>query len=871
MAVVGDFVVGKALDALYAGVEKLIANNLLFKSLSTDIKSKLDSLRRMIHKMVQRNQQSDCPEDPVLRDLQVLMEEGAMLVGNCSEVRSWHIYKKYKYTNKLLKLNESLENQLALLNVRVAGVVDENNGMLHEILDIVNPNKSPEIEDRCALPELPPLIVGLHIPLEKLKTELFKDEVSRLVLTGPGGCGKTTLASKFCQDQDVKDKFKNNIFFVTVSKKPNLELIMKVLYKQKGYEVPTFQNGVFPVKWLQQIVKEKGNDPLLLVLDDVWSGSESVLQTFEFKMSNYKILVTSRSEFLGFGSSYRLQLLDNDNAMQLFHHTASLGDKSSHIPTHLSKEIVKRCNGFPLAITVVGRSLCGKPIEMWRSRVIEWSKGYSILDFETELLLRLKTSLDALDNEMPMVKECFLDLGVFPEDATIEVTALIDMWAELYDLDLGTLCIAKLYELNNRSLANLSRFRGIGLIVEEDGDYSDYTVKQHDLLRELAIYHSKRDPMEHRERVIIEISGNNLPKWWSEQKYQPIKARLVSISTDGEFSVKWPDMQLPEAQVLVLNFQTQYNFALPECVEKMEKLKMLVLINSSFYNNIDNFQLLDSLSNLRSIRLDGLNLSFITESPVQLKTLHKLYLVNGESLGNGPVKLSHVFPNLKEMFIDWFIKLEELPAELCELIELTKLTISSCNVLSSLPEAIGNLVNLEVLRLRYNLELSEVPDSIGNLNKLKKFEISACYKIEKLPEHIGELKCLTNLRIMWCDLLSALPEAIGNLVNLEVLSLRFCARLSELPESIRNLKKLNFLDIHNCRKIKELPEQIGELKSLRMLQMSRCSELRNLPQSVSDLEQLEEVICDKWDEKHLWTPLLPTIKNLRIVVYKKED
>ena len=115
---------------------------------------------------------------------------------------------------------------------------------------------------------------------------------------------------------------------------------MKELYKQKGYEVPTFQNELAsPVKWLQKVQKEKGDDPLLLVLDDIWSGSESLLEMFEFKMSNYKILVTSRSEFRRFGSSYHLQLLDNDNAMKLFHHTASLGDKSSHIPKDLSKMV----------------------------------------------------------------------------------------------------------------------------------------------------------------------------------------------------------------------------------------------------------------------------------------------------------------------------------------------------------------------------------------------------------------------------------------------------------------------------------------------------------------------------------------------------
>ena len=135
------------------------------------------------------------------------------------------------------------------------------------------------------------------------------------------------------------DKFGKNIFFVTVSKKYSFSFIVEQLYRHNGPQVPTFQNEVIAVQWLQAFLKEEGKKPLLCVLDDVWSGSESLLQKFEFKMSNYKILVTSMSEFLRFGPSFHLQLLDDGNAMQLFHHTALLGDKSSHIPKHIAKKV----------------------------------------------------------------------------------------------------------------------------------------------------------------------------------------------------------------------------------------------------------------------------------------------------------------------------------------------------------------------------------------------------------------------------------------------------------------------------------------------------------------------------------------------------
>lgn len=285
-------------------------------------------------------------------------------------------------------------------------------------------------------------------------------------------------------------------------------------------------------------------------------------------------------------------------------------------------QIVKHCNGFPLAITVVGRSLCRQPIEIWRKKVIEWSKGSSILDSETKLLLCLKCSLDALDKEM---KECFLDPGSFPEDSEIPVATLIDMWAELYGLDEETLCLAHVYELRNRCLANFIDRRWSKLEGEEF--YDLYYVKQHDLLRELAIFHAKLDPVEQRQRVHIEIYGNNLPKWWREQKYQPIKARLLSISTDEKFSMEWPNMQLPEAEVLVLHFQTSH-YALPEFLQKMHKLKAVVVHGPPTLGSLSNFELLGLLSNLKRIRLENIIIPSITVKPIQLKSLRKLSLIS---------------------------------------------------------------------------------------------------------------------------------------------------------------------------------------------------------------------------------------------------
>ncbi|KAM3014333.1 hypothetical protein FF2_027057 [Malus domestica] len=550
VASVGMGALRTAFQVLFDAVKSAQEETTMFKHLLGHIKSTLDSLEPLIKDIENYNSKEG------LEYFAIQMEEAANLVQKCGKVGVW---RKYKYTNKLHQLDKSLRRVFDLLKVQGIKDARETLVSLRNIEtalsgieeNLVMTSNHPE-KAKCssAVPEPPCITVGLDFPLKELKMKLLKDKkVSMLVLTAAGGCGKTTLAKMFCQDQEVKDTFKNNIFFVNVSKNPNLDLIVHELYQRKGSELPAFQNEFMAVKWLQIFLKESRHNPLLFVLDDVWSGSESLLDKFDqFKFSNYKILVTSRFAFPRFGSPYHLALLNDGDAMALFHYSASSEDKSSYTSEDLSRKIIKRCKGCPLAIALVGRALRGQPIEIWQKRVLEWCKGSSILDSDKDLLACLQSSLDALDKEKTIIKECFLDLGSFPEDQRIAAAILIDMWAELYGLDEEILTIANLHELTTRSLANLVVTRHER---EADGYYTEHFVTQHDMLRELAIHRVSQDPIDQRERLVINICGDNLPKWLTEQKYQAFKARLLSISTDGAFSAKWPMMQVPEAEVLV--------------------------------------------------------------------------------------------------------------------------------------------------------------------------------------------------------------------------------------------------------------------------------------------------------------------------------
>ncbi|MCI29756.1 disease resistance protein, partial [Trifolium medium] len=66
-------------------------------------------------------------------------------------------------------------------------------------------------------------------------------------------------------------------------------------------------------------------------------------------------------------------------------------------------------------------------------------------------------------------------------------------------------------------------------------------------------------------------------------------------------------MQPAQAQVLILNLHTK-QFLFPESMEKMSMLKVLIITNYAFHpSELSNFELLDSLHNLKRIRLERIS------------------------------------------------------------------------------------------------------------------------------------------------------------------------------------------------------------------------------------------------------------------------
>ncbi|TKY55745.1 disease resistance protein [Spatholobus suberectus] len=287
---------------------------------------------------------------------------------------------------------------------------------------------------------------------------------------------------------------------------------------------------------------------------------------------------------------------------------------------------------------------------------------------------------------------------------------------------------------------------------------------QHDLYREVVIFEANQDAYEQRKRLMFDdIHENN----WTQQHKQNTVVHTLSISTCKMLTPELSNIVKAEVvEVLVLNLRTK-KYTFPEFIRKMNELKVLIVTNyDDFYcSEIDNFELLDSLSGLKRIRLEQISVTTFGK----WHNLRKLSLYNcntREAFESDRIPISDALPNLVELCIDYCKDLVKLPPGFCDITSIKKLSITRCMEFIALPQDIGNLENLKTLRLSSCARFEEIPASIGKLLQLRFLDISGCVSLHNLPEEIGNLLNLERLHMTGCSCKMP-PSSVTKLEKLE--------------------------------------------------------------------------------------------------------
>lgn len=757
-----------------------------------------NTLEGMIPLLEPLNTGVELPEQnqKVLNDLRLKLQKGIELFQNGSKLSSLQIFERSKYTKKIEDLNSDIIHftqtqgwALLISEVRLRGVNMEDKlegglqniehkmedgfqNLMHEMVEMRNFGQGlmdlsgiDNLASELSVPELNvPKLQGLGTLFSQVKESLLEKDVSLLGVTGMGGIGKTTLTKALCNDPKVKGYF-NKIVYAPVSKNPDIQ---KLLIRMWQTIVPGGRNDEFnnieDVRiQLQKKIRDKKTGSVLVVLDDVWEKHH--LRDLWFKGKGCKTLITSRIKNI-IDKPYELPCLRKPDDVSLF--CLSAFDQDSIPKTEdeeLVNEVIEECKGLPLALNVIGKYLYDKLPEEWTAVKKKLSQGQPIDEDHKALLECLATSIDNVEEE---VRECFLDMAIFPEARKSCVDPLLDLGVYVHDLDWES-AYAILVELASRNLVNLvdkpKRTR------KSYQSSRGLSFTQHDVLRDMCIHRNRENPkinepqrLNELKRLIMPQRADAIPKDWKKAAECAFAAEIVSLDTGLMKEKDWCQMKFPKAKALILNFSASEYF-LPPFMESMPELKVLIIVNHHFQRaTLKGISVFSSLTQLKVVRLERVKVPPLQEYRQSWQKLEKLSFTLCE--GFGDVGLDWYFPSLVEFAIDHCSGLKELPASVCNMASLERLFVTNCPDLLKLPDDIGNLSLLQMLRLYACPILEKLPCSICNLRRLLFLDISLCGHIKQLPDELGRLSSLEEIHMRDCSGVN-IPKSASDLKSLK--------------------------------------------------------------------------------------------------------
>ncbi|KAM2164183.1 hypothetical protein COP2_043042 [Malus domestica] len=713
-------------------------------------------------------------------------------------------------------------------------------------------------------------VVGIESARKELTDLLVGGAPRREVISvvGMGGLGKTTLANKVYDNHAVLDQF-DCYAWVTVSQTYKVEDLLRTVVKMFcSSRKENFPEGIDTMDEKSLIRKSREylqQKRYVVVFDDVWRVDFWGAIEHALPDNKGRIMITTRSQDVAhfckkscFVHVHHLQPLPPNKAWELFCKKAFQFELEGNCPPELkdmSLEIVRKCEGLPLAIVCIGGLLSTKV-----KVVHEWQKLYNSLSSELESnphLTSLTRILSLSYHHLPYyLKSCVLYFGIFPEDYSINCVRLIRLW-----IGEGFVKLKKgktleevgeeyLTELIHRSLVQVSE-------VHIDGKARECRV--HDLLREVLL-----------KKCVDSCFCHVLSK--DESAFKPTTRRLsMAISPpDALGSItqshircvftfnqeEWPESFLNILNgnfklLKVLDFMDAPINQLPKYVGDLHLLTYLSLRNTKV-------ELLpDSIGNLQNLETLDLKQSLVYEIPAKINKFVKLRhllayyrdynMEFGVNLESG-VKIHEGIGCLQALQKLYHVEANhggiKLIKELGKLRQLRKLGLKKLKredgrALCAAIEKMNHLESLdlsaisedEVLHLE---SISTPPEFIRRLYLTG--------RLEQLPSWISNLQHLVKLGILYSRLRDSPLKALQNLPNLLELRLEEMGydgvQLHFEEGGFQKLRKLILTDMEG---LNSLIIDNGVMPLLQEFIIGRCPQLKEVPSGIHHLRNLRDL------------------------------
>ncbi|XP_042007130.1 putative late blight resistance protein homolog R1A-10 [Salvia splendens] len=329
--------------------------------------------------------------------------------------------------------------------------------------------------------------------IEYLMEEKISLEVIPII--GIPGQGKTTLAWKVYQNEKVFFNFPIRIWVYISQKFNSRDVFLHIL---KSFAPSTDTSKMEYDDLVQTVRSCLEKEKFLLVLDDVWNVEawEEINGILPPKNGKGKVIITSREEKVGFRSAtvkpHKLKFLDEDESWKLLQ--LEVYQNEEDCPSDLrgfGRHLANKCDGVPLTIIVIGGVMVdqlasSKSTAVTRERWKTMADNLSnFLENEQRITGVVALSYERLSNDL---RDCFVYIGVFPEDYEIPVRLLSGLWiAEGFILPKDGKSLEQIAEENVddlicRNLLKVDKTNHVGKVK---------TCRVHDMIRAFCISKSK--------------------------------------------------------------------------------------------------------------------------------------------------------------------------------------------------------------------------------------------------------------------------------------------------------------------------------------------------------------------------------------------
>ena len=233
---------------------------------------------------------------PIAKPLDEFVSTASELAKHAKVLASRNTCSSLFCHKRDIKTLSSFDDKLRRTWTDIQGVASlETWEVVSRLEQTLRPRPTPDLAN---IPAATLTLPTSHVPRENLVSEVVSHITANdvfgapYVLTGIGGGGKSVLASAVVRSKEVREHFRQGIFWVRVGRggKHQLQALLEGLAREASPTIRDRFNSVDDVIKHLTLVVAEDSGPRLVVLDDVWE--REVVDTLQ--ATGLQLLVTTR-------------------------------------------------------------------------------------------------------------------------------------------------------------------------------------------------------------------------------------------------------------------------------------------------------------------------------------------------------------------------------------------------------------------------------------------------------------------------------------------------------------------------------------------------------------------------------------------------